>query len=384
MQRQLRYFALALGEGGVVPRTLDVIWTSRFGDCKDASRLFVAGARKLGLDACAALVSTTHGLALGNFLPSPAAFNHCIVRLRLDGKTYWLDPTMSRQEGRLDVIFQPHAGWALPLTADATLERLIDAEPVHYRHSEGVLIVGPKPDSPAVLTIRLDLYSFAADALRHRIENEGHSKYSEQAINDLRATWPDIVETAPLLLEDEPGDNRVTVTLRYEIRNGWKPVGKKGRLGFKVAANSIAVELSLVKKTQRRADVLLGHPRRSTWRVRMHMPRPWPGAGWNDVLSPPGVRYTNELAMTEQQIHHSKELLISAWTLPALHAEAYQELVAKARTNVTTIFARTFLGRIYPAGGGPLGLTPRQWFRWLWFAIWGGYMAYVLLRQATR
>jgi transglutaminase-like putative cysteine protease len=155
VQRQLRYFALALGEGGLVPRALDVIWTSRFGDCKDAARVFAAGARKLSIDACAALASTTHGLALGDFLPSPAAFNHCIVRLRLDGKTYWLDPTMPRQEGRLDLIYQPHAGWALPLTPEATLERLKDHEPVHYRHSEGALIIGPKLDSPAALTIRL-------------------------------------------------------------------------------------------------------------------------------------------------------------------------------------------------------------------------------------
>jgi transglutaminase-like putative cysteine protease len=229
VQRQLRYFALALGEGALVPRALDVIWASRFGDCKDAARVFVAGARKLGIDACAALVSTTHGPALGDFLPSPAAFNHCIVRLRLDGRTYWLDPTMPRQEGRLDVIYQPHAGWALPLIPGATLERLKDDEPVHYRHSEGVLIIGRKPDTPTGLTIRIDLYSFAADALRHRIENEGHSKYSEQVINELRATWPDLVETAPLSLEDERRDNRLTATFRYEIRNGWKSADKKGR-----------------------------------------------------------------------------------------------------------------------------------------------------------
>jgi hypothetical protein len=384
VQRQLRYFALALGQGALIPRTLDAIWTSRFGDCKDAVRVFVAGACKLGLDVCAALVSTTHGLAIQGLLPSPSAFNHCIARLRLNGKTYWLDPTMPRQEGRLDVIYQPHSGWALPLTPDAELERMKDDAPVHYRHSEGTLIIDKKRDVPAVLTLRVDLYSFAADALRHRIENEGQSKYSEQVINDLRTTWPDIFEILPCSLQDERPDNRMTAFFKYEIRNGWKPTDKKGRLGFRIAANSIAAELSPLNKLQRQADVFLGHPRRSTWRVRMHMPRSWRGAGWNDVLSPTSLRYSNELSMEEQEIRQAKEILVSDWTLPASQAAAYQELVGKTRANVTTIYARNFFGRVYPASAGGFAFSHRQLFRWLWLSLWGGYLAYTFFRSIGR
>jgi transglutaminase-like putative cysteine protease len=124
VQRELRYFAFSLGEGGLIPRPLDAIWSTRFGDCKDAAKLYTAGARRLGLEASAALVSTTHGYSLGDFLRS-GVFNHCIVRLRLDGASYWLDPTVSVQSGKLRDVLQPHAGWALPLTPQTTgLERL--------------------------------------------------------------------------------------------------------------------------------------------------------------------------------------------------------------------------------------------------------------------
>jgi hypothetical protein len=126
VQRHLRYFALSLGEGGLIPRSLEAIWTGRFGDCKDAARLYVAGARRLGLDVSAALVSTTHGLSLAEFLPSTQAFNHMIVRLRLQGATFWLDPTLQPQGGSLGKIFLPHAGWALPITSETT-------EPRHCR-----------------------------------------------------------------------------------------------------------------------------------------------------------------------------------------------------------------------------------------------------------
>jgi Domain of Unknown Function with PDB structure (DUF3857) len=79
VQQALRYFALAFGEGGLVPRPLETVWSSRFGDCKDAARLYVAGARRLGLDACAALCSMALGPALMDFVPSSNLFNHCIV-----------------------------------------------------------------------------------------------------------------------------------------------------------------------------------------------------------------------------------------------------------------------------------------------------------------
>jgi transglutaminase-like putative cysteine protease len=380
VQRELRYFALGLGEGGLVPRELDAIWKSRFGDCKDASRLFLAGARHLGIDACAALTSTTHGLALFELLPSPSAFNHCIVRLRLNAKTYWLDPTMPRQEGRLDVIHQPHAGWALPLTHDTTdLQRQQNDEPVFYQHSEQELRIGPMADSPASLLLRVDHQSFAADSLRHRIENEGHSKYSEQTFNELRAIWPDIVESLPLSLKDDRVENRLTATFSYEIRNGWKPVNKKGHLGFKISTgSSIATELNPLKKTQRRTEVYLGRPRKATWRARVHMPRRWTGSGWNQVLNAMNVRYSNDLVLETREICQKKEIVIANWSLPASQAAAYQELVAKARENLTTIAGRVTLGRIYSPGNWPFGLGGKLWAALvmafslgllIWFAI---------------
>jgi hypothetical protein len=383
VQRQLRYFALALGEGGMVPRGLDAIWASRFGDCKDATRLFLAGAEKLGIDACAALTSTTHGLALAGFLPSPSVFNHCIVRLRLNGKTYWLDPTMPRQQGRLEVIYQPHAGWALPLTAEThDLERQQNDDLLHWRHSEQEVRLGPKRNSPASLRLQMDHYSFAADLLRHRIENEGHSKYSEQVLNELRVVWPDIVETAPLVLQDDQADNRLTAIFSWEIRNVWKPVDKKGRLGFSVIAASIGAELNPLKKTQRRNDIVLGRPRRITSRARIHMPRAWAGSGWNQVLNARSIRYTNKLFIDDREILHDRELSIMSWSLPASHAAEYQGLVAKARENQTTILGRVTFGRIHSAASGLLALTRKRWALF-WFIFWFGYLLWTIFHAAA-
>jgi transglutaminase-like putative cysteine protease len=383
VQKELRYFALSLGDGAFVPRDLDTIWTRRFGDCKDGCRLFVAGARRLGLDACAALTSTTHGQVLDEFLPSPTVFNHCIARLRVDGKTYWLDPTMHRQEGRLAVIFQPHSGWALPLTIEtAALERLENDDPITYRETEEVFQLGPKPGSPATVSIRVSYHSFAADAMRQRIENDGLSKLAEPVMNELRATWPDLAETAPLQIEDKPAENCLIATYRYEIRNGWKHIDSKGRMGFKITAGSIAAELALLKKVPRRTDVHLGRPRRATWKVRMLMPRRWSGKGWSSVLNAAGIRYSNELNITTREVHVKRELLISGWSLPASQAGAYQELVAKARENWVIIWGRVALGRIGPATGGFSALV-QQPVRAILLLFWLLYFLWFIVKAAT-
>jgi len=383
VQRHLRYFALSLGEGGLVPRTLETIWNRRFGDCKDGSRLYVAGAIRLGIDACAALTSTTHGRVLDQFIPSPAVFNHCIVRVRIDGKTYWLDPTMPRQEGRLAVVFQPHCGWALPLTLETeSLASLDNDAPITYRQTEEVFQLGPKPSSPVSLSVRVHYHSFAADALRNKLENEGLSKLAEQVLNELRTTWPALAETAPLAIEDDPATNRLVAIFQYEIRDGWKPVDGRGRLGFKITAGSIAAELVPLKKVPRRTDVFLGRPRIATWKVRMCMPQRWAGNGWNTVLRAGGIRHINQFVIAGREIQLQREMVIGDWSVPNSQASAYQELVTKARENWVTIFGRVRLGRIRPAVGGIFALN-RNIARKVLLLFWALYFLWLVFKGVT-
>lgn len=55
-------------------------------------------------------------------------FDHCIVRVTVDGKVYWLDPTR-RYDDALEKMTQCHFGWALPLRAGVTaVEKMSDAQ----------------------------------------------------------------------------------------------------------------------------------------------------------------------------------------------------------------------------------------------------------------
>lgn len=348
VQRDLRYFALALGEGGLVPRSLEAIWNGRFGDCKDAARLYVAGARRLGLDACAALVSTTHGLGLHNFLPSIQAFNHMVVRLRLQGATYWLDPALQPQGGTLANIGFPHAGWALPvISEDSALEPLPAVESLEHIRCEDEIEPGYKPDFPATVRRRIILAHWTADSVRQRIKNEGGSKLSAQLLQELQSIWPRIVETSAMRIEDDPDANRLTLAFVYEVAECWKQE-PGGRWGFAVADHFTTKELPVLKNTRRSNEIFLGRPRRVLWRARLTMPRRWQGAGWQNTSGERAANLRSDLTIDAQSVVLERALLIRDWCLPADQAEGYARLITDISRNTTKLWARVIFGRIRP------------------------------------
>lgn len=352
VQAHVRYFAMSLGEGGLIPRSLEAIWEGRFGDCKDAARLYVAGARRLGLDASAALVSTTHGLALGEFLPSPQSFNHMIVRLRLDGTTYWLDPTLQTQGGSLGNIDFPHAGWAMPITSDTTdLEALPSAQPVVHVRCDDEIQAGSKPGSRAVLHRRIELGAWTADNVRRRIQNEGGAKLSTQLLQELHGVWPGITETSSLTVEDDLPANRLTLRFAYDIPDCWKAEPGKSRWEFSIADHFTTKELAALKSTRRTSEILLARPRTVVWHARVQMPRRWGGQGWRKVSGEGAATLRNELIIDSRTVILERVLVINDWSLPADRADAYVRLVSDISRNGAKLYARAFFGRIFSLSG---------------------------------
>jgi transglutaminase-like putative cysteine protease len=371
VQRTLRYFALSLGEGGFVPRGLEAIWDSRFGDCKDATRLYIAGARRMGLDACAALVSTTHGPALDAFMPTPNAFDHCIVRLRLNGVSYWLDPTLPTQSGALDNIDMPYVGWALPLTPDATeLEKLGSEAPVHCLDCDDELHFGPKRESPVKLRRRIKHFSWVADMARNRTADQGTAEYSRAMLRELQSIWPGVSETVPVEISDDPAGNCLTTTFTFEIRDGWKR-DPNGRLSFTIADQILPRELVPIPGAPRLTDIFAGRPRKLTRRVRMEMPSKWIGNGWYQVEETSSLSFVDRLATSGKVIESSRELIIKAWSVPAAETARYGELVGKIHQNLLNIWARERFGRIRPPGPNWLAAVLALVFLFVLFGFLG-------------
>lgn len=88
----IRYVGFELGLGGLQPRSADLTYATRMGDCKDLTLVLVSMLRASGIDARMALVRTRERGALDRSIPSIGQFNHAICFVNLEGGVF-LDAT---------------------------------------------------------------------------------------------------------------------------------------------------------------------------------------------------------------------------------------------------------------------------------------------------
>jgi hypothetical protein len=332
VQGNLRYLALSIGEGGLQPRPIETAWTSRYGDCKDAARLYVAMARRLGLDACPALVNTRQGESLAEWLPTASAFDHCIVRVNIDGKPHWLDPTRRNQAGRLDRIHHAYFGWALPLAPG--VERLQTMGPVPAEYIVDVrerATFGSRVSSPATYEWRTTYYSWRADDLRERIANEGLTAVARSYLKQLQEVWPGVTALEPMSVEDDPEENRLTTTERYEIPAPWRRL-EGGRVEFATKDFFIGADLVDLPAGPRHRDLYLGRPRITTRHVELDLPADWPSEGWDVSVEATGLKFETRLKRVKKRSFVlDQRLEVTRDTTPASEVTRYNDVVAALR-----------------------------------------------------
>lgn len=367
VQSNLRYLALSIGEGGLQPRPIETAWLSRYGDCKDAARLYVAMARRLGLDACPALVNTRQGEALNEWLPTASAFDHCVVRVIIDGMTHWLDPTRRNQAGRLDRIHHAYHGWALPLTAG--VERLAAMGPVSAEYVIDVrekATFGQKPSQPAVYEWRTTYYSWRADDLRERIANEGLTAVARTFLRQLQDTWPGLAPIDPMAIEDDREDNRLTTIEKYTIPNPWKRMDAR-RVEFATKDYFIGADVPDINPAPRRHDIFLGRPRITTRQVEIELPVAWRMDEWDIALETQGLNFSSKLSRTGKRTYTlDQRLEVTRDTLPGADVQTYADLVAAMRKTADMHIVLPTSGDAFVIAG-----LRRSW----WAAIAAGVLA---------
>ncbi|MES1249500.1 MAG: DUF3857 domain-containing transglutaminase family protein, partial [Chitinophaga rupis] len=116
VQDEVRYMGIEMGVNTHKPNDPEKIFAQRFGDCKDKTFLLCTMLHALGIEASPVFINTTDKQEIMNWLPTPLAFDHVTVRVRLGDKYYWFDPTISFQRGGIKDIAYPAYKCGLVLT----------------------------------------------------------------------------------------------------------------------------------------------------------------------------------------------------------------------------------------------------------------------------
>jgi len=368
VQGALRYHSVGVGDGGFRPRPVETIWETRYGDCKDASRLLVAVLRRMGVDAVPALVNTRIGPDLEQEPPNATAFDHCIVRVTVDGEPWWLDPTLSSQGGDLAHLTQPRHGWALPLVAGATLERMREPEIPTVCATRETWTFDKLAAMPARLEMRTVYRDWRADDMRRWLANDGRRNVSRRFRESLEAEYGQVVEAAPLEVIDWTADNRLEVVELYDVDRPFQALDAE-RMRFLSRDDVIGPNLRDLETARRTEPIDLGAPRRVVTERIFNLPAAVAIQPWKVDRTGPATMVRSSLEWrTPRQAAHVLDLTVTQRIVPAVQALDHFAAVRAARDfNGVSFGVAVRKGRIVGLDDGAGGKG--GWVGWAVVAV---------------
>lgn len=289
VQDELRYVSLSMGEGSYVPRDAATVWASGFGDCKDKASLLAALLNAIGIEAHVALTDIDEGRALPEHAPSPYAFDHAITMAKLDGRTWWLEPTLAHQGGRFPHLAGVPYDYALPIApGQKTLERI--PAPTAPRPTERTT-ERYEIGRDGALSLRVSTTYLDADAdwMRDDVVSKSPAQIEKDYLKFYAGLYPGIESAAPIRFRDDRDANRIVVEERYRL-SAARLRARGLNAKFTVKASSLD-DYDDAPSEDRRTPYALTFPLNKTHRIVVVTPGRQPGAPEAVKIDGPAFRY---------------------------------------------------------------------------------------------
>lgn len=332
VQDEIRYLGVESGIHSHQPRTPDVIYTQRSGDCKEKVLLLRNMLRELGIASYPVLVNSDWHEGIAKRLPSPYAFDHVILEIVLGGSSYFVDPTRTSQRGPLEQIFIPPYGLGLRIKEGETELTSVAAPEASFGETvvrERFGLPAPSNAKPAVLQVETTATGQSAERLRAMFASDGIDRLGRSYLDFYAKTFPGIESTAPLRVRDDPETNTFRVTEEYEIHDYWK-ADKTGLLIGEVPAQEIVSRLEVPERIKRTFPFALSFPSKLEVRTEVTLPETWPMDDLKTSVSNPwfSFSYKTEGGGTTQRISAKYEA--HAREVPADRMSEYLAAVDEA------------------------------------------------------
>jgi lipoprotein NlpI/transglutaminase-like putative cysteine protease len=221
VQSQVRYYSVSLGESSHRPHTPAEVLRNRYGDCKDKSFLLMRLLQSMGIPARAVLASLNSPQGPALQLASPVAFDHVVVRARVDGRDYYLDPTRLGQRGPLDRLGQGLED-ASVLVVDGRESRALSSirsparrEVFRSELNETFRLAAFGEDGE--LEMRQQWNGVAAETMRLTLLRLDPARLRTTLLTGLERRYPGISVAGNPEFSDELDQNRVTLTARFKV-----------------------------------------------------------------------------------------------------------------------------------------------------------------------
>lgn len=327
VQGEIRYTGLDMGANSHAPNRPELVLARRFGDCKDKATLLIALLSEAGIPADPVLVNTEQRAAVARRLPSPLAFDHVIVRARLEGREVWIDPTLERERGdfgsRRSLLF----GYGLPIQAGAAAlvripDLLPDAPQVDVNQSITLGADGERLSADFVVTT--DYRQGFADDVRKTFSREGPENVGKSYLNYMQAYYEGL--RAPAM--PNAAERDASFNVREEYRLDWE---KKDATVFGIVFFQILDWLPKIADQKRHSPLALGGPRYGRQTIRTALADGWSIQAQKDKIATPFFRFERAVSVEGNEL-----VIVSTWQryadeIPAAEVGKIRREVARVR-----------------------------------------------------
>jgi transglutaminase-like putative cysteine protease len=222
VQDDIRYLAIATGENSLRPHPPANALAQRLGDCKDKAYLLMHLLRERGISAVPVLVDSSEKEHVADYLPTPFAFDHVILRVELSGQRYYIDATHSLQGGTLASQIAPEFGRGLALSPETTeLDTITRAEP-SAPERDTTTDITVNADESATIDVTTAMAGSAADDMRSQLADSSSKELGEQYANYYQRAFPELNVATPLEVSDARAENTLRLSEHYRALHFWR------------------------------------------------------------------------------------------------------------------------------------------------------------------
>lgn len=348
VQDQVRYFGVEMGENTHRPTAPALTWQRRYGDCKDKTYLLVTLLQRLGIDAVPALVSVENGRAIADYVPSASDFDHVIVRAKHDGRTMWLDPTMTQQGGDPATVDLSEYGMVLPLEAgNASLQAV--AAPAEVARGTTVRERYEIAKGGGVqLSIQTEFVGEAANRARVAIGSERNEELARRYSDYYRKRFGELTVVSAASMQDDRSANRINLSETYLLKSPLQDVGANKALDL--FAESLQSVAALPASVERNGPLHFADPGEYRHEIKVTYPPEWKPAFMDETSthSSSAFDYQRKLTVGTGQVDVHYAMTVKQRELDAAAAPAHIDQLRLAREDLSS---RLSFSRASQAGG---------------------------------
>ena len=259
VQDEIRYLGIEIGINSHKPRPPSETYATRYGDCKDKTMLLLAMLKAMNIESKPMLVSTELDKGIVNRLPSPGLFNHVILQLEINEKTYWVDPTVTNQGASLYTLGMPDYGFGLVIddkTEKLTPIKRLSTQTNLKKTVETLNVIEKKSVLP--LQIDTQLSGQFAEYWRSNFSSNPERQIQNQFESHTNQIYGLATSKQNIEVNDNISNNILNIKEFYDLNDPWK---QSNRFEYiELFASSLLSYAELPSRINRDSPLGLAYP----------------------------------------------------------------------------------------------------------------------------